>query len=211
MRRLCLFAAAATVALSAAAPATAFRLGSSPRPVAANPADRLATLAPDPEQYDPATHCSAKPRPGMTAFVAWLRRNAARGVSWGTYRCEKWGPREASLHAEGRAVDWHLDVSDPADGREARRLIELFLAPDSLGTPRALARRMGIEEIIWDCSYWAAGMQDFVPYKPCVNKHGDVRKQVDPTVAHRNHLHVGLSLAGAARRTTYWEQGVATR
>jgi hypothetical protein len=204
MRGLLLFVIAATVGLTVAVPASAFRLGTSLRPVAHNPADRLATLAPDPERYDPATHCSPKPKPGMTAFVAWLQRNA-RGVSWGTYRCERWGSHEASLHAEGRAVDWHLDVSDAADRREARRLIELFLAPDSVGTPHALARRMGVEEIIWDCSYWGAGMQDFIAYKTCVNKHGDVRKHVDPTVAHRNHIHFGLSLAGAARRTTYWE------
>ena len=55
----------------------------------------------------------------MTAFVGWLQRHAD-GVFWGTYRCEKWGPHEASLHAEGRAVDWHLDVADPADRHAAR-------------------------------------------------------------------------------------------
>jgi hypothetical protein len=125
-------------------------------------------------------------------------------VFWGTYRCERWGPHEASLHAEGRAVDWHLDVAKAADRHAARRLIELFLAPDSVGTPRALARRMGVEEIIWDCSYWAAGMQDFVAYRPCFNKHGEPRRHVDPTTAHRNHIHFGLSKAGAMRRTSYW-------
>jgi hypothetical protein len=210
MRRLIVLAAAAVVVLSTAAPAGAFRLHRALGPVAGNPADRLASLPADPEHYDPATHCSPRPKPGMTAFVAWLGRNA-RGVSWGTYRCERWGPHEASLHAEGRAVDWHLDVRRPADRREARRLIELFLAPDALGTPHALARRMGVEEIIWDCSYWAAGMQEFVAYAPCVDKHGDVRKHVDPTVAHRDHVHLGLSLAGAARRTSYWEQGAPPR
>ena len=137
-----------------------------------------------------------------------LRRLAARhadGVVWGTYRCETWGPHEASLHAESRAVDWHLDVGNAADRHGARRLIELFLAPDAAGTPHALARRMGVEEIIWDCSYWGAGMQDFIPYRACENKHGEVRKHVDPTTAHRNHIHFGLSKAGAMRRTSYWQ------
>jgi len=65
---------------------------------------------------------------------------------------------------------------------------------------------MGVEEIIWDCSYWGAGMDDFVAYKPCLNKHDELRKHVDPTIAHRNHIHFGLSKAGAMRRTSYWQQ-----
>jgi hypothetical protein len=203
MRRSLILLAAVVAALVVAAPASAFRVGHALRPVADNPADHLVDIAPDPEVYDPATHCSPKPKPGMTAFVAWLQRHAD-GVFWGTYRCEKWGPHEASLHAENRAVDWHLDVGDPADRHEARRLIELFLAPDAAGTQHALARRMGVEEMIWDCSYWGAGMPDFIPYRPCLRKHGQVRKHVDPTTAHRNHIHFGLSKRGAMRRMSYW-------
>jgi hypothetical protein len=171
---------------------------------AKNPADSLAGLPLEEPVYDPATHCSKKPRPGMTALVQWLGTHAG-GAFWGTYRCEKWGPHSASLHAEGRAVDWALDVDVPAQRKEAQRLIALFLAPDRLGQPQALARRMGVEEIIWDCSYWGAGMQDFVPYRACENKHGAIRKHVDPTTAHRNHIHFGLSKAGAMRRTSYWQ------
>ena len=203
MRRSLILLAALAAMLVVAAPAGAFRVGHVPQPVADNPADHLVDIEPDPEVYDPATHCSPKPKPGMTAFVGWLQRHAD-GVFWGTYRCEKWGSHEASLHAEGRAVDWHLDVADAAERHEARRLIELFLAPDQVGTQHALARRMGVEEIIWDCSYWAAGMEDFIAYRPCVNKHGEVRKHVDKTTAHRDHIHLGLSKAGAMRRTSYW-------
>ena len=206
MRRSLTLLAAVLAMLVAAAPAGAFRLGRAPVRVPHNPADHLVDLAPDPEVYDPATHCTNKPKPGMTAFVSWLQRHAD-GVFWGTYRCERWGRHEASLHAEGRAVDWHLDVSDPSDRHAARRLIELFLAPDKVGTPHALARRIGVEEIIWDCSYWGAGMQDFIPYRACENEHGEIRRHMDPTTAHRNHIHFGLSRAGAMRRTSYWEQG----
>jgi hypothetical protein len=206
MRRSLLLLATVAAMLVLAAPAGAFRLGRAPLPVANNPADHLVDLAPDPEVYDPATHCTRTPKPGMTAFVGWLQRHAD-GVFWGTYRCERWGPHEASLHAEGRAVDWHLDVSNPSDRHAARRLIELFLAPDKVGTPHALARRMGVEEIIWDCSYWGAGMEDFIAYRACENEHGEIRRHIDPTTAHRNHIHFGLSKAGAMRRTSYWQQG----
>src|SRR6185312_6345992 len=116
MRRSLTLLAALLALLVVAAPAGAFRLGRAPVPVAHNPADHLVDLAPDPEVYDPATHCTDKPKPGMTAFVSWLQRHAD-GVFWGTYRCEMWGPHAASLHAEGRAVDWHLDVSNPSARR----------------------------------------------------------------------------------------------
>jgi hypothetical protein len=207
-RLIILACAVAALGLAIVAPAGAFRLGAAPNPVAHNPADRLADLPADPEDYDPATHCSTATRPGMVALVAWLGRNA-RGTNWGTYRCEKWGPREASLHAENRAVDWHLDVRNPADRAAGRDLIEMLLAPDRLGTPHALARRMGVEEIIWDCSYWGAGMDDFKPYSPCFNKNGERRKRVDPTVGHLDHLHIGMSKAGAAKRTSFWTANAA--
>ena len=205
-KRLVLLACvAAALTLAVAAPAGAFRLGATVAPVTGDPAARLADLPADPEEYEAATHCSTATRPGMVALVGWLGRHA-RGTSRGTYRCEKWGPHEASLHAENRAVDWHLDVSVPADRAAARDLIELLLAPDRTGLPHALARRMGVEEIIWDCSYWGAGMTDFKPYAPCFNENGERRTHVDPTVGHLNHLHIGMSKAGAAKRTSFWLQ-----
>jgi hypothetical protein len=203
IQRLLVPVLVAACLLAAAAPAGAFRLGGAPAPVAGNPADRLAGLPADPEEYDPATHCSTTVRPGMVALVGWLGRNVS-GTSWGTYRCEKWGPHEASLHAENRAVDWHLDVRVPADRAAGRALIDLLLAPDRTGLPHALARRMGVEEIIWDCSYWGAGMDDFKPYSVCFNKLGERRRHVDPTAGHLDHLHIGMSKAGAARRTSFW-------
>ncbi len=147
-----------TLVLAAPASASDFSWPIAYTSQAKNPADALADLPIEDATYDPATHCSKKAKPGMTALVEWLTSNAG-GAFWGTYRCEKWGPHSASLHAENRAVDWALDVDVPAQRKEAERLIALFLAPDKLGQPQALARRMGVEEIIWDCGYWGAGMQ----------------------------------------------------
>ena len=87
MPRSVLLAGVAATLLAAAAPANAFRLPLDLGPVADNPADHLASVPIDPEVYDPATHCSAKPKPGVTAMVAWLGRHS-RGVFWGSYRCE---------------------------------------------------------------------------------------------------------------------------
>ena len=168
-----------------------------------NPADALLHLPIEASRYDKATHCSSKSRPGVVRLTAWLEENV-RGEFWGSYRCEMWGKNEASLHAENRAIDWHLDVNARADRRAAKRLIALLLATDAAGNPQALARRMGVEELIWDCEYWMAGMPDFIPYRVCLNRRGKEIKGIDPTVAHRDHVHIGMTRAGAAAKTSFW-------
>ena len=152
--------------------------------------------------YDRATGCHKRPSPGALALVGWLERNS-RGSNWGIMRCSKLGKRNYSLHAEGRAVDWHLSASRPADRRAARRLIERLLAPDGAGNEHALARRMGVQEIIWDCRSWWAGAERMGPYSACFDGRGRKRR-VDVTTAHRDHVHIGLNRAGARMRTSFW-------
>jgi hypothetical protein len=201
-RRRLLLPALAALALLAPA-AHAFRLPANLGPLKGNPANRLAAKPIDPFAYDRATKCDPRPKAGTVALARWLTRYV-RGAYWGSYRCEKWGKKSASLHAEYRAIDWHLDTRRAADRRAARNLIATLLAPDTAGNPHALARRMGVQEIIWDCSYWATGMADFRPYGPCFRDDGRPRKHVDRTTAHKDHIHFGLSRAGAAGRTTFW-------
>jgi hypothetical protein len=172
-------------------------------PVAQNPADRLVSQPIEDSVYDRAERCTPRSRPGVVKLQRWLEANV-RGVFWGSYRCEKWGKRSASLHAENRAIDWHLDASSGPDRRAALRLFRLLLAPDAAGNPQALARRMGVEELIWDCGYWGAGMLDFRPYSACYSKRGKLRKRVDATTAHRDHVHIGMTKAGAKARTSFW-------
>ena len=177
-------------------------------PVAGNPANALTELPIEDPVYDRAETCSRRSKPGVVAMTEWLVANA-RGVYWGSYRCEKWGKRSASLHAENRAIDWHLDASVEADRRAADRLFRLLLAPDSLGNPQALARRMGVQELIFDCGYWGAGMSDFMPYSPCYGKRGKLKKHVNVTVAHRDHIHIGMTKAGAKAKTSFWRRHTA--
>ena len=172
-------------------------------PIPGNPADKLLAQPLEDPAYDPATRCRKRTRPGVVALQHWLEANV-RGVFWGSYRCEKWGKDSASLHAENRAIDWHLDVAAKADRRAAEKLIALLLAPDAAGNPQALARRMGVEELIWDCGYWAAGMTDFKPYGVCFSRSGKPRKRVNRTAAHRDHIHIGMTTAGADAKTSFW-------
>ena len=175
------------------------------RPVRGNPADRLVNVPIDDYRYDRAKKCFKRPTKGANALVAWLDANAG-GVFWGIMRCEKWGRNSASLHAEGRAIDWHLDVHNARDRREAKRIINLLLAPDRMGNPHALARRMGVQEIIWNCRSWWSGSEGLGKYSVCYDKRGRRKKRVDDTSAHRDHIHFGLNWPGAKKRTSFWKR-----
>jgi hypothetical protein len=206
MRRLLLLA---SLIVLVALPARALASGNVFRQVVGNPADDLAQLPIDAYKYDYAKKCLKKPQKGTLALESWLGRNAA-GVSWGIMRCEKLGKGSYSLHSEGRAIDWHLDVHNPGDRAEATRLIDLWLAPDKNGTTHALARRMGIQELIWDCKGWFSGDGGMNQYSACFDSNGK-RRQMDETTAHRNHIHIGLNWAGARMQTTFWQSPLSKR
>jgi hypothetical protein len=170
--------------------------------VRGNPADRLAHLSIDDYRYDRATGCRRRPQPGTLALQSWLASQFA-GSSWGIMRCSRLGSGSFSLHAEGRALDWHLSVHQRSERREAQRLIALLLAPDRVGNAHALARRMGIQEIIWNCRAWWSGSQAMTRYSACYDRRGR-RRRIDDTTAHRDHVHLGLTRLGARAQTTFW-------
>jgi hypothetical protein len=62
---------------------------------------------------------------------------------------------------------------------------------------------MGIQELIWDCHSWWSGDGGMQRYSLCFDAKGRAR-HIDDTSAHRNHIHIGLSLAGAKKRTSFW-------
>lgn len=190
-----LLALALTAALAPAAPAL-------PR---SNPADRLLRVPVDELRYEQARGCRRSMSKGALALAQWLARNTS-GEYWGGVRCERLGGSNFSMHAEGRAVDWHLDARVPADRREGRRLLRLLFGTDSQGNENALARRMGIIEAIWDCRYHGFWMRagESRRYSPCAGASGRLRRRVDPTTAHRDHIHLSLSWSGARMRTSYW-------
>jgi hypothetical protein len=172
-------------------------------PVSRNPADRLAQLPIEDYRYDHARRCRQRPTAGALALESWLEAHVA-GESWGIMRCEKLGRDDWSLHAEGRALDWHLDARTSGGRSAGHRLLKLLLATDRSGNAFALARRMGVQELIWDCRAWWSGSESFVDYTPCYGKNGKRRRHVDPTIAHLNHIHIGLNWQGARRKTSFW-------
>lgn len=156
--------------------------------------------------YDTAKRCKSSVPKGMRELEDWLQRNV-RGQTWGIYRCEKWGPGSASLHAEGRAIDWHLDARNAKDKRAAKQLIKLLLERDRKGNDAALARRMGVQGIIFNCHAWWSNPGGMTEYSYCFKPNGKRKKNLDPTAAHKDHVHLELNWKGARKRTSFWRGG----
>lgn len=197
MRYIVCLAVAVALALPAAAAAL-------PR-LSANPANKLISRGLDPIQYDHATRCNGgRVWPGTVAMVSWLQRNAS-GANWGQYRCEKWGKGKASIHSAGRAIDWHT-----SSRKAGMALVELLLAPDKQGYAAALARRMGVQGLIFDCKSWFGNWSgELGSYSYCYTKRGRRKQGLDPTQAHMDHVHIELNMLGAKKRTTFWNRKVS--
>jgi hypothetical protein len=171
-----------------------------------NPADdpRLLNAPIEGDRYDYAHKCGPHSTPGIRRLTRWVDRHF-RGDYWGVYRCEKLGHGTKSLHSEGRALDWRLDAGRKREKRQANFLIERLLATDENGNAHALARRMGVQEIIFNCKSWFSGADRMSPYSACEGGH------TDRTTAHKNHIHIGLNTQGARAKTSFWKSPLARK
>ena len=159
-------------------------------------------------RYDRGEGCRDRPPSGMLQLQRWLDRNV-RGETWGIMRCENWGGGNFSLHAEGRAIDWHLDARRAGERQAAMNLINTLIERDRRGNTTALARRMGIQGIIFNCRTWWAGSTGLGRYSYCFNDNGKRKKNLDPTQAHIDHVHLELNWPGARERTSFWKSPLA--
>ena len=165
----------------------------------ANPGDKFAHRPLDGMRYDRTHTCTGKAQRGALALRGWLQANRP-GSDWGIYNCRTTRTGSSlSLHAEGRAIDWHLDARAKAGRRAGNKLVRALLADDMRGRHFALARRMGVQEIIWDCKIWSAKHPRQSRYRTC-----DSTSNV--TLQYRDHVHIGLNWKGARERTTFWRR-----
>ena len=161
-----------------------------------NPANDPALIGEklDPNRYDGADGCVRRDPKGMKALIRWMKRNTKRNTVYGTIRCD------GGVHGTGRALDWMLDARRKAQKRRAMRVINTWMAKDKRGRRNALARRMGIQLIIYNCRWWQAGDRDWSRYSACSGG----RKNADPTQGHINHMHIELTKPASKLRTSYW-------
>lgn len=178
-----------------------------------NPANHRSLLTKPIEgyDYDRGTHCTEKIPKGTRALVKWLSRHTS-GSFIGITRCERFSRGNYSLHSEGRAIDWAMDARKKSKRRQAMKLIrERLLATDRRGNDNALARRMGVQGIIFNCRSWFSSSGGLGRYDYCFKSSGKRRKHIDPTAAHIDHIHIELNDAGARKRTSFWRSRLSRR
>lgn len=160
-----------------------------------NPANEptLIGMKMDPIRYDGAGKCRKKVPAGTRALKKWLKQNTMRGVYSNAIRCD------GGVHNTGRALDWSLDARKKKEKRKADRVVNTWLAKDDRGRRNALARRMGVQLIIWNCKFWLAGDTGMRKYSACKGT-----KNPDPTQGHIDHIHVELTKPAAKLNTSFW-------
>jgi hypothetical protein len=161
----------------------------------------------DSYRYDYAERCRSKVPPGTRALQHWLEDNV-RGETWSIIRCEPLGDG-LSVHSEGRAIDWALDAKIRRERRAARRLIRTLLKTDANGNAHALALRMGVQGLIYNCKQWYGNSKKLGPYSYCYKRNGQRRKHLDRTAAHMDHVHIELNWPGAREKTSFWQSPLA--
>jgi uncharacterized membrane protein YgcG len=160
-----------------------------------NPADDPALIKEklDPNRYDGADGCVRRDVKGMKRLIKFMKRTTKRNTIYGTIRCD------GGVHGTGRALDWMLDARKPSQKRLAMTVINTWFAKDKRGRPNALARRMGIQLVIYNCRWWQAGDRGWSPYSACGGRNPD------PTQGHIDHIHIELTEPASKLRTSYWQ------
>ena len=139
--------------------------------------------------YQEGTRCLTENQPGAVAFAKLLNETYGTHVYGILRKC-------AAEHGEGRALDWMIDSTKPANLALANALTRWLVAPDAQGRPGAMARRFGINYIIFNRQQWKA----WAPERGWVAYYG-----VSP---HTDHIHFSFNWDGAYKRTSWWS-GVA--
>ena len=146
--------------------------------------------------------CNPTVKPGTKAVAELLKSAYGYGYSGLTRPCgARWGAGK-SYHKMGLAFDWKVNVYDAANRNAGNEVIDWLLATDEHGNKDALARRLGIVQIIWNDEIWNASKREW--------RHYDAKRNcgsTSDTCRHRDHMHFTLSADGAYQRTSWWNAG----
>ncbi|HHU10272.1 MAG TPA: peptidoglycan-binding protein, partial [Intrasporangiaceae bacterium] len=142
--------------------------------------------------YQGQTTCDPTAKPGPIAFAALLNTHYGKR-SYGITRACGNGVTE---HSEGRALDWMINANKPSEKAIADSIVQWLSASDAKGNPGVMARRFGINYIIWNRKVWRA----YAPERGWANYTG--------AHPHDDHIHITFTWDGAYQRTSWWT-GVA--
>ena len=139
--------------------------------------------------YLPQKTCQNVAKPGLVKLSALLRTTYPGTSSYGiNTSCS--GRTHTSEHLEGRAFDWKVAKSIPAQKAQAETFLTWLTAGNGV-----MARRLGIMYVMWDGRIWGA-------YDPQSGWRDSACSGT--TDCHRDHVHISMSWDGAYARTSFW-------
>ena len=145
--------------------------------------DLPATLdAAPPWQY--SYSCDPNNKPGMVALANLLADHYDRPTWSGSRPCIQ---GDNSQHYEGRAFDWSMNAYDPEQKAIGDSVAQWLSANNG-----EMARRFGVQSIIWNRQSWYLYKPGSWPYYNGYSPHTD-------------HLHISFSWDGAMGRTSWWD------
>jgi peptidoglycan hydrolase-like protein with peptidoglycan-binding domain len=139
--------------------------------------------------YLPQVSCDPVAKPGTLALRSMLLATYGGRDLGITRGCDIGATSE---HKEGRAWDWGLNASVPAEKAVADQFLTWLLAPGPNGMPAYNARRLGVMYVIFNGRIWSS-------YRA-----GDGWRAYSGGESHADHIHISLSWSGAAKRTSWW-------
>jgi hypothetical protein len=171
------------VAVAIAASASVLALTTAPAAAAEPPVD------PYQSYVDPGCLAFVE-QPGVKEFRAMILSRIG-GSNGGIFACSGYE------HGEGRAWDWMMSAGNAGQAAQVQQVLDWLLRSDAAGNPHAMARRLGIGNIIWNrrsISLWTSSAKQWNNYS-CDGSPGD---------CHTNHVHFAFSWAGARQQTTWF-------
>jgi hypothetical protein len=140
--------------------------------------------------YQPQITCSPFAKPGVVSLSKRLLRAFPTTRSLGIVRaCNIGGTSE---HKEGRAFDWGVNAYSVKDRARVARFMHWLMKTDAYGNQYAMARRLGIQYLIWNHKIWGS-----------YSASAGWRKYSGPN-PHTDHVHISFTWAGARMKTSFW-------
>jgi hypothetical protein len=101
-----------------------------------------------------------------------------------------------SNHARGRAIDIMVGrVGTGYNTARGKNIVNWLLAADANGNPSAIARRLGVQQILFNDRCWNSdgdrGITSFDAMRAC-------------GIGHFDHVHLDLTEAGSMGQVSYW-------
>lgn len=150
--------------------------------------------------WETESGCDPTPKPGAVSLQALIHATyGTRPTSNISRACSA----SNSGHEEGRSIDWMTNGRDAQQRATADSFIIWLLQPDQYGNKHAMARRLGVSYVIWNSQIISltGSNANWKEYSDCQRLR--TGPEFDNT-CHRNHVHVSLSWAGAARTTSWY-------